>query len=70
MSNNLFDVYHEVGVTSKDFWDQLEAKYITKDAMSKKFLVGNFMHFVMHDNRTVMDWFHEVCRMYGKFKQH
>ncbi|GJU75356.1 zinc finger, CCHC-type containing protein [Tanacetum coccineum] len=39
MSDSLFDVYQNVG-TSKELWDTLEAKYMAKDASSKKFLVS------------------------------
>ena len=31
--------------TTKELWDTLEAKYITEDATSKKFLVSHFMKY-------------------------
>ncbi|GJW38161.1 zinc finger, CCHC-type containing protein [Tanacetum coccineum] len=39
MSGSLFDIYQSVE-SSKELWDSLEAKYMAKDASSKKFLVS------------------------------
>nr|GEX61645.1 zinc finger, CCHC-type [Tanacetum cinerariifolium] len=50
MSNALFDVYQNVGL-AKELWDQLESKYMTGDASSKKFLVSNFNNYKMVDSR-------------------
>ena len=41
--------------TAKELWDTLEAKYLTEDATSKKFLVSHFMKYSMVDNKPVMD---------------
>ncbi|MGG6712787.1 UNVERIFIED_CONTAM: hypothetical protein ITH36_24460, partial [Salmonella enterica subsp. enterica serovar Weltevreden] len=68
MSNTLFDTYLEVE-TSKELWDKLEAKYVSEDASSKKFLVANFMKYVMVDSRPVMEQYHELLRLFGQFTQ-
>ncbi|GKB69952.1 hypothetical protein Tco_0931364 [Tanacetum coccineum] len=39
MSDYLFDIYQNVEY-SKELWDSLEAKYMSEDASSKKFLVS------------------------------
>ena len=43
--------------TAKELWDTLEAKYLTEDATSKKFLVSHFMKYSMVDNKPIMDQF-------------
>nr|GMD13259.1 zinc finger, CCHC-type [Ipomoea batatas] len=69
MSDTLFDIY-QYEESSKDLWDVLEAKYISKDASSKKFLVSEFNEFKMVDNRPVMKQFHEIVRILGQIRQH
>ena len=49
MSDALFDIYHEMA-TAKEIWDALEAKYISHDATSKKFLVQKFFNYKMTDD--------------------
>nr|GME12183.1 zinc finger, CCHC-type [Ipomoea batatas] len=56
--------------SSKDLWDVLEAKYISEDASSKKFLVSEFNEFRMVDNRSVMEQFHEIVRIFGQIRHH
>ncbi|GJW20026.1 hypothetical protein Tco_0027462 [Tanacetum coccineum] len=41
MSDALFDVSQNAN-SAKELWDQIESKYMTADASSKKFLVSNF----------------------------
>nr|GEZ59122.1 zinc finger, CCHC-type [Tanacetum cinerariifolium] len=40
MSDSLFDIYQNVE-SSKELWDSLKAKYMAKNASSKKFLMFN-----------------------------
>ena len=42
LSDPLFNLYQNVE-TAKDLWTTLEAKYLSEDATSKKFLVTQFM---------------------------
>nr|KAJ0195731.1 hypothetical protein LSAT_V11C700373290 [Lactuca sativa] len=50
MSDSLFDIYQNVE-TAKQLWDSLESKYMTEDALSKKFFVSNyFKHNLKHNN--------------------
>nr|GMD82238.1 zinc finger, CCHC-type [Ipomoea batatas] len=69
MSNTLFDIY-QYEESSKDLWELLEAKYISEDASSKKFLVSEFNEFRMVDNRSVMEQFHEIVRILGQIRHH
>nr|GMC80267.1 uncharacterized protein LOC109168281 [Ipomoea batatas] len=69
MSDTLFDIY-QYEESSKDLWDVLEAKYISEDASSKKFLVSELNEFKMVDNRSVMEQFHEIVRILGQIRQH
>nr|GLL21524.1 uncharacterized protein LOC109168281 [Ipomoea trifida] len=39
ISDTLFDIY-QYEESSKDLWEKLEAKYISEDASSKKFLIA------------------------------
>ena len=69
MSDSLFDVYQNVE-SAKELWDNLESKYMSEDASSKKFLVSNFMSYKMVDTRPVMEQYHEMLRILGQFTQH
>lgn len=53
MSDTLFDQYYNKE-TAKEIWDSLEAKYQTKDATSKKFLVSKFFQYRMVETRKVI----------------
>ena len=46
LCDSLFDVYQNVE-SATELWDNLEAKYMSEDASSKKFLVGNFFCYKM-----------------------
>ncbi|KAK3034678.1 hypothetical protein RJ639_033633 [Escallonia herrerae] len=48
MSNTLFDAYHTVK-TTKELWNQLERRYVTEDATSKRFIVSKFFDYKMVD---------------------
>ena len=54
MSVGLFDVYHTIA-TIKEFWGQLQAKYMRENARNKKFLVSSFNNYKMVDNKLVME---------------
>ncbi|GJV87890.1 zinc finger, CCHC-type containing protein [Tanacetum coccineum] len=53
----------------KELWDSLEAKYMAKDASSKKFLVSNFTNYKMTYSRPVIEQYNKLL---GKlrFTQH
>ncbi|GKG12887.1 hypothetical protein Tco_0347124, partial [Tanacetum coccineum] len=69
MSDSLFDVYQNIE-TSKELWDTLEAKYISEDASSKKFLVSNFTNYKMTDLRPFLEQYNELLGILGRFTQH
>ena len=48
LSDPLFDVYQNVE-TAKELWTILEAKYLSEDATSKKFLVSQFTRYNIVD---------------------
>nr|GEV36325.1 zinc finger, CCHC-type [Tanacetum cinerariifolium] len=64
MSDSLFDIYQNVE-TFKELWDTLEAKYMSKDASSKKFLVSNFTNYKMTNSRPVLEQYNELLRILG-----
>ncbi|XP_074300549.1 uncharacterized protein LOC141631828 [Silene latifolia] len=69
MSDSPFDIYQNLE-SAKEFWDQLESKYIDEDTSSKNFLVGKFMNFKMCDARPVMEQFSALLHILGQFIQH
>ncbi|XP_042027280.1 uncharacterized protein LOC121774480 [Salvia splendens] len=69
ISDSLFDVYQNVE-SAKELWDSLEVKYMAEDALSKKFLVGNFINYKMVDSRPVMEQYNKLLRILGQFSQY
>ncbi|KAK3004905.1 hypothetical protein RJ639_017953 [Escallonia herrerae] len=69
MSNTLFDAYHTVK-TAKELWNQLERRYITEDATSKRFIVSKFFDYKMVDGRSVMEQFNEIKSILDRYSQH
>ncbi|XP_010546470.1 PREDICTED: uncharacterized protein LOC104818550 [Tarenaya hassleriana] len=69
MSDEIFDVYQHID-TAKALWESLEAKYVSDDASSKRFLVSSFNSYKMVDSRSVMEQFHELQRILSQFTQH
>ncbi|GJU38747.1 zinc finger, CCHC-type containing protein [Tanacetum coccineum] len=69
MSASLFDIYQNVE-SSKELWDSLEAKYMAKDASSKKFLVSNITNYKMTYSRPVMEQYNELLDILRRFTQH
>nr|GEX11380.1 zinc finger, CCHC-type [Tanacetum cinerariifolium] len=67
MSDSLFDIYQSVE-SFKELWDSLDAKYMSEDASSKKFLVSNFTNYKMTDSRRVMEQYNELLGILGDFK--
>ncbi|GJX98417.1 zinc finger, CCHC-type containing protein [Tanacetum coccineum] len=56
--------------TFKELWDTLKAKYMAKDASSKKFFVSNFINYKMTDSRPVLEQYNELLGILGRFTQH
>ncbi|GKE21071.1 zinc finger, CCHC-type containing protein [Tanacetum coccineum] len=69
MSDPLFDIYQNVE-SSKELWDPLEAKYMTEDASSKKFLVSNFTNYKMNDSRPFLKQYNKLLGILERFTQH
>ncbi|KAK3008463.1 hypothetical protein RJ639_013292 [Escallonia herrerae] len=69
MSNTLFDAYHTIK-TAKELWNQLERRYITEDATSKRFIVSKFFDYKMVDGRSVMEQFNEIKSILDRYSQH
>ncbi|XP_021755973.1 uncharacterized protein LOC110721150 [Chenopodium quinoa] len=69
MEDTLFDTYLHV-TSAKELWEMLESRYMKKDVTSNKFIVSQFNSYMMKDNRSVMEQFHEIERLLGHFKQH
>ncbi|KAK2996877.1 hypothetical protein RJ639_025835, partial [Escallonia herrerae] len=51
LDNALYNVYSPM-LNAKALWESLEKKYKTKDACSKKFVVGKFLDFKIVDSKT------------------
>ncbi|GKA76805.1 hypothetical protein Tco_0783266 [Tanacetum coccineum] len=47
-----------------------EAKYMVKDASSKKFLVSNFTNYKMTDSRPVLEQYNKLLGILKRFTQH
>lgn len=58
LADSLYKVYISMG-TAKELWESLEKKYKTKDAGAKKFIVGQFLDYMV-DSKTVMSQFSEI----------
>ena len=69
LSDSLFDLYQNAE-NAKALWDSLEAKYISEDASSKKFLVSNFNLFKMTNDRPIMEQFHEIHHILNQIQAH
>ena len=69
LSDGLFDTYQNE-VTTKELWDKLETRYMTKDVTSKKFLVSHFNNYQMVDGRSVMEQFCDIEKVLNQFKQY
>ncbi|KAK3043165.1 hypothetical protein RJ639_001598 [Escallonia herrerae] len=69
MSNTLFDAYHTVK-TAKEIWNQLERRYITEDATSKRFIVSKFFDYKMVNGRSVMEQFNEIKSILDRYSPH
>ena len=54
--------------SAKELWDALEAKYISEDASSKKFLVCNFNSFKMTNDRHIIEQFHEIQHILNQIR--
>ena len=53
LDDSLYNVYSLI-TTAKKLWASLDKKYKTKDAGTKKFVVGRFLEYKMVDNKTVI----------------
>ncbi|XP_077219661.1 uncharacterized protein LOC143853830 [Tasmannia lanceolata] len=59
MTDELFDIYHNME-SAGALWTALEAKYLSKNAGAKKFVVSHFLDFKMTDHKLVVDQIHEI----------
>ncbi|GKC55796.1 zinc finger, CCHC-type containing protein [Tanacetum coccineum] len=56
------------GTNQEKGQDSLEAKYMAKDASSKKFFVSNFTNYKMTDSRPVLEQYNELLGILGSDK--
>ncbi|KAL1545220.1 cleavage and polyadenylation specificity factor subunit 1-like [Salvia divinorum] len=54
LDDSLYNVYSVVP-TSKEIWDNLDKKYRSDDAGTKKFVIAKYLDYKMVDSRLVMD---------------
>ncbi|GJS41344.1 hypothetical protein Tco_0566387 [Tanacetum coccineum] len=69
MPDPLFYIYQNFK-SSKELWDSFKAKYMAKDASSKKFLISNFTNYKMTNSRPVMEQYNELLGIVGRFTQY
>ncbi|KAI8560821.1 hypothetical protein RHMOL_Rhmol04G0285900 [Rhododendron molle] len=55
-------------MTAKEIWDALNDKYLSDDATSKKFLVSQFINYLMVDTKPIIDQLHEIQCILSQFK--
>ena len=63
MLNSLIDLQYNVysmKKSAKELWESLDKKYKTKDAGTKKFVVGRFLNYKMADSKTVVSQVQEI----------
>ena len=58
LTNVLFNVYCQYKV-AKEIWDALTTKYIVEDAITEKYVIGNFRKFQMTEDRYVSSQIHD-----------
>lgn len=63
--DSLYNVYSSF-TTTRGLWEALEKKYKTKDAGTKKFIVGKFLDFKMIDSITVINQVEELQILINK----
>ena len=54
MEDSLYSIYNEAKST-KELWESLDKKYKIEWIGSKKFLVGQFLDYVMLDTKSMID---------------
>ncbi|GJR24595.1 putative reverse transcriptase domain-containing protein [Tanacetum coccineum] len=62
-------VEQQIVESRKELWDSLKAKYMAKDASSKKFFVSNFINYKMTDSRPVLEQYNELLGILRRFTQ-
>ncbi|GAU34539.1 hypothetical protein TSUD_219220 [Trifolium subterraneum] len=65
MADNLFDLFINQK-SAKAIWDTLLKRYGDDDAGRKKYVVGNWMHFQMSDDKPIMEQIHEYENLVGQ----
>lgn len=63
--DSLYNVYSSF-TTTRGLWEALEKKYKTKDAGTKKFIVGKFLDFKMIDSITIINQVEELQILINK----
>ena len=53
LDDSLYNVYSLI-ITAKKLWANLDKKYKTEDAGTKKFIIGRFLEYKMVDNKTII----------------
>ncbi|XP_021734975.1 uncharacterized protein LOC110701670 [Chenopodium quinoa] len=63
MSNNLLDIYMSF-YHARDIWDDLEKKYGTDDASTKRYCVSKWLSFQVVDDKPIIDQIHAYENVY------
>ncbi|XP_057500870.1 uncharacterized protein LOC130784893 [Actinidia eriantha] len=67
LEDSLYSVYNEAKV-AKELWESLDRKYKIEGGSSKKFIVGQFLDYVMLDTRSMTAQFQELQILINEIK--
>lgn len=67
LSNELFDVYCQYK-EAKKIWDNMNVKYTAEDAGKQKFVIGNYYHWEMTEDRDIKVQINEYHRLLEDLK--
>lgn len=59
LSTALYNVYRNAP-SAKELWTRLENKYKTEEVSARKFLIDNYVHFKMIDNKPILPQVEEL----------
>ncbi|XP_047172489.1 uncharacterized protein LOC124840471 [Vigna umbellata] len=67
LSNYLFDVYCSYK-EAKDIWDSLILKYIAEDVVRQRFVIGNYYHWEMIEDKDIKTQINEYHKLLEDIK--
>jgi len=68
LSNDLFDVYCSYK-EAKEIWDSFILKYIVEDIVRQRFIIGNYYHWEMIEDKDIKIQIKEYHKLFEDIKQ-